>query len=79
MTIKKGDHLPPYTGAAFVADFDLVAAETTQFFLSEFAGGSPMVKMTAIATRAATVGTITTGPAPVLPNLAFLQSACYLN
>lgn len=79
LTIKNGDHLPPYTGQAFIADFDLVAAETTQFFRSEFASQSPMAKMTAIAKPAATVGTVTTGPAPVLPSIGFLRSACYLN
>jgi hypothetical protein len=79
LTIKKGDHLPPYTGQAFIADFDLVAAETTQFFRSEFADQTPMAKMTAIAKRAATVGSISTGPAPAIPYLAPLRSACYLN
>ena len=79
LTIKKGDHLPPYTGQAFIADFHLVAAETTQFFRSEFAGQQPMAKMTKIATAAGTVGSVSTGPAPVLPALAFARSACYLN
>lgn len=78
LTIKDGAHLPPYTGEAFLADFDLVAAETTQFFLSEFAARSPMAKMTTIAKRVPTVGTITTGAAPVLPSLEFSKSACYV-
>ena len=78
LTIKKGDHLPPYTGQDFVADFKLVAAETTQFFRSEFASQSPTAKLVKIAKPLATVGSISTGPAPVLPQLSFLQSACYL-
>jgi hypothetical protein len=78
LTIKKGDHLPPYTGKDFVADFNLVAAETTQFFRSEFAGQSPTAKLVKIAKPLSTVGSISTGPAPVLPQLSFLRSACYL-
>jgi hypothetical protein len=78
LTLTSGDHLPPYTGSAFLADFALVTSETTAFFVAEFAGHSPLATMRGLARRAPGVATLTTGAPPELSSLEQLPAACYL-
>jgi hypothetical protein len=79
LTLESGDHLPPYTGTADLADFDLVAALTTAFFLQEFAHHRPLAAMAALAKASAGVGVLSSGPAPALTPLVGDEAACYLS
>jgi hypothetical protein len=79
LTLASGDHLPPYTGTADLADFDLVAGLTTAFFSEEFAHHRPLAAMAALAKASAGVGVLSSGPAPVLTPLVGAESACYLS
>jgi hypothetical protein len=78
LTLESGDHLPPYTGTADLADFDLVSALTTAFFSQEFAHHRPLAAMAALAKASAGVGVLSSGPAPALTPLVGDEAACYL-
>ena len=79
LTLESGDHLPPYTGTADLADFDLVSALTTAFFSAEFAHHRPLAAMAALAKASAGVGVLSSGPAPDLASLIGDEAACYLS
>jgi hypothetical protein len=79
LTLESGDHLPPYTGTADLADFDLVASLTTAFFAQEFAHHRPLAAMAALAKASAGVGVLSSGPAPALTSLVGEEAACYLS
>ena len=79
LTLASGDHLPPYTGTADLADFDLVSALTTSFFSEEFAHHRPLAAMAALAKASAGVGVLSSGPAPALASLIGEEAACYLS
>jgi hypothetical protein len=79
LTLESGDHLPPYTGAADLADFDLVSLLTTAFFSQEFAHHRPLAAMAALAKASAGVGVLSSGPAPALTPLVGDEAACYLS
>lgn len=77
LAIRSGDHLPPYTDSAQPADFALVAAVTTRFFELEFAHEQPGSRFLALAGPANAIGSLSTGPAPVLPDLTTDGATCY--
>jgi hypothetical protein len=79
LTLESGDHLPPYTGTADLADFDLVSALTTAFFSEEFAHHRPLAAMAASAKASAGVGVLSSGPAPAFAPLVGEEAACYLS
>jgi hypothetical protein len=79
LTLASGDHLPPYTGTADLADFDLVSLLTTDFFSHEFAHHRPLAAMAALAKASAGVGVLSSGPAPALTPLVGEEAACYLS
>jgi hypothetical protein len=79
LTLASGDHLPPYTGAADLADFDLVSTLTTAFFSEEFSHHRPLAAMAARVKASAGVGVLSSGPAPALAPLVGQEAACYLS
>jgi hypothetical protein len=79
LTLASGDHLPPYTGTADLADFNLISALTTAFFSAEFAHHRPLAAMAALSKASAGVGVLSSGPAPALASLVGEEVACYLS
>ena len=79
LTLRSGDHLPPYTDTAEPADFAAVASVTTRFLGDELSGAAPGAGFISIGNAHPSIATLTSGPAPRLAPLEQSASACYLS
>ena len=78
LTLRSGDHLPPYTDTADPADFVAVASVTTRFLADELSGAAPGAGFISLGDANPSIATLTTGPPPTLAPLEQSASACYL-
>ncbi|HEY1737649.1 MAG TPA: hypothetical protein VGI86_03010 [Acidimicrobiia bacterium] len=77
LTIRAGDHLPPYTDSADPQDFAAVASVTTKFLSLELAGTTPGAAFLRLGNATPTIASLKTGAAPVLAPLEQQSEACY--
>jgi len=78
LTIRAGDHLPPYTGEGEPVDYAVVASVTTRFLTDELGGTAPGGTFLRLGNATPSIATLTTGPAPALAPLEQSAAACYL-